>query len=128
MKATTIVKLSCACEACCGGSGGCRTYPDGKIPAGTTIDRHDIWKLVQMGVAVPADEECTKAAGMTDQKMKAAQFAQRRTAKGIHPDDFDAYGAGQMDGYYPDGSQIPGPNAAQSTGGLILDDDYEDDD
>lgn len=127
MKATTIVKLSCACEACRHGSGGCRTYPDGKIPAETTIERHDIWRLVQMGVAVPADEECAKAAGMSDHQMKAAQYAHRRTAKGIHPDDFEAYGTGQMDGYYPDGSPIPGPNATHSTGGLILDDDYDDD-
>jgi hypothetical protein len=73
-----------------------------------------------MGVAVPADEECANAANMTDMAMKTAQHAQRRTSMGIHPEDFEAFDSGEMEGYYPDGSDRPGPNATRSEGGLIL--------
>lgn len=75
-----------------------------------------------MGVAVPADEECEKAANMTDQQMKVVQHAQNRVRKGIHPDDYADYDAGLMDGYYPDGSNKPGPNVTESEGGILLDD------
>jgi hypothetical protein len=49
-----------------------------------------------------------------------AQRAQRRASAGIHPEDFDAFDAGVMSGYYPDGQPIPGPSASN-----YLDDDEE---
>ena len=120
MKAQTVLVLNCACDTCCTGSGGCATYPDGKIPVGTVIEHPDAYKLVRLGCAVPADNECYFRANMTQRQMAVAQHAQRRTAAGIHPEDFEAYDRGEMVGYFPDGSWVPGENADESEGGLIL--------
>lgn len=122
MKATTLDVQSCGCKLCASGSGGCRDYPDGKIPAGMTREHPDAWKLVRMGVAVSADAECEKKVNMTDLQLAQVQHAQRRVRAGIHPDDYAAFDAGEMIGYYPDGSFIPGPNASVSEGGILLDD------
>jgi len=86
-------------------------FPDGHKPNGTLIDHPDAWKLVRMGVAEPVDEECIAKADRTPEQLAAAQAAYPRVAAGIHPDDYDAYNAGLMTGYNPDGSWIPGPNA-----------------
>lgn len=63
-------------------------------------------------MAVPADDECAKAAGMTPEEMKVAQHHQDRVRLGIHPEDFEAFDSGIMAGYNPDGSFKPGPNYA----------------
>jgi hypothetical protein len=86
-------------------------HPEGLYPAGTVITHPDAWKLIGLGVAIPGDEECRIRAGMTEQQMSAAQYAARRLAAGIHPEDFGRYDAGEILGYNPDGSYIPGPNA-----------------
>lgn len=127
MKAVTIATLSCACDACGHGSGGCVTYPDGKIPIGTINDRADAYKWVLMGVADSADEECRQRVNITPKQLKAVKHAAKRTALGIIPEDFEAYDSGEMRGYKKDGSFIPGPNATVSDGGIILDDRYDDD-
>lgn len=111
MKATTVIVLGCGCKSCQGGSQGCEDFPTGKIPIGTTREHPDAWKLVRLGAAVPADEECEKAANMSPEQMSAAQHAQIRATKGIVPEDFAAFDRGEMSGYNPDGSWIPGPNA-----------------
>jgi hypothetical protein len=74
------------------------------------IDHADAWKLVQLGCAEPADEECDRKAGMTAEQRTAAQHASLRAERGIIPEDFVAYDSGVMTGYQPDGSWIPGPN------------------
>lgn len=127
MKAKTVVVLGCACNECGHGSGGCVTYPDGKIPVGKVIDRPDAYRLVELGVADPEDEECRKRAGMSSEQIRAAKYAAKRTALGVGPEDFEAYDSGEMRGYKKDGSFIPGPNAAVSDGGIILDDYYDED-
>ena len=127
MKAKTIVDLGCACEVCKTGSGGCATYPDGRIPIGTVLDGDaeekwaDCWKLVRTGAAEPLDEECEVAADVTERQTHLAQRAARRAAAGIHPEDFEAFDAGMMVGYDGDGNHIPGPNAEISQGGIWLD-------
>ena len=126
MKAATIDVQSCGCKICITGSGGCSDYPDGKIPAGTTREHPEAWKLVRMGVAVPADEECEKKVDMTDRELAQVQHAQRRVRADIHPEDYEAFDAGEMIGYYPNGAFIPGPNASVSEGGILLD-DHDDD-
>jgi hypothetical protein len=121
MLAQTLLELGCACPTCrANGGEGCETYPDGKIPAGTVLDWPDCWKLVRAGAAESIDEECEAAANMTPRQLELAQRAQRRAAAGIHPDDFEAFDSGEMDGYYPDGTFIPGPNASH-----FRDDDEE---
>lgn len=118
MKARTLQELGCACKDCRRGSQGCVDYPTGKIPAGTIIEHPKAWQLVRLGVAVPEDDECAKAANMTERQMQLAQRGARRSR--IHPDDYEAFERGEMIGYYDDGTPIPGPNAATSEGGIIL--------
>ena len=122
MKAKTLLILGCACDTCReNGGDGCSVYPDSRIPIGTIVDNPEAWLLVQMGAAVPVDEECEQAANMTQHQMDKAQHSQRRASAGIHPDDFEAFDAGEIDGYYPDGTCRPGPNASH-----FRDDDNED--
>ena len=68
------------------------------------------FRLVQMGVAVPADDECRDRADMTQEAMDAAKIAYERVAAGIHPDDYELFDRGVMVGYQDDGSYKPGPN------------------
>lgn len=119
MKAKTVIELGCACEACAGGSQGCATYPDGKMPPGTIIDHPDAWRLVRMGCAVPEDEECEAVANVPPEKRAAMQEHYRMVALGIHPEDYEAFQAGEMEGYV-DGKPIPGPYAEESEGGILL--------
>jgi len=79
-------------------------------PAGSIIEDARAYRLVQMGMAEPADEECTLAACMTTAEMKAAQVKQEMVAKGIHPNDYQRYLDGEILGYDEDGDDIPGPN------------------
>lgn len=85
-------------------------FPDGIKRSGTVIDHQDAYRLVQMGVAEPADRECAEKAGVTPEAFEAAKAAYERVSRGIHPDDYEAYRLGLMIGYNPDGSWIPGPN------------------
>lgn len=87
-----------------------REQPRAFWKVGAILDTPDCWRLVQMGCALPADEECAAAANRTALQLAAAQAAYTRLAKGIHPDDFEKYNAGMIDGYNPDGSYKPGPN------------------
>lgn len=122
MKAKTLLALGCACDTCrANGGEGCAAYPNSVIPVGTVLEAPDCWQLVLVGAAIPDDEECERAAHMSPRDMELAQRAQRRAAFGIHPDDFDAFDSGEMVGYYPDGSNIPGPNASH-----FRDEDSED--
>lgn len=84
----------------------------GQLPAGHILDHPKAYMQVRMGCAIPHDEECRIAANITPEEMAAAQQAQKRTAAGIHPDDFAAFDAGRMIGYNPETMEhIPGPNA-----------------
>jgi len=80
------------------------------LPAGEIIEHPDAFRLVQIGCAEPADDECATSHGMTAEQLAAARHAYVRTAAGIWPEDFAAFDAGMMTGYSPDGSPIPGPN------------------
>ena len=83
------------------------------MPTGTEIDHADAWMLVRLGCAEPHDEECSRRAAMTPEKMEAARRAYDRKEAGIVPEDFEAFDRGEMTGYFPDGSPIPGPNAPE---------------
>lgn len=99
-----------------------RINPSGTAPAGTVIDDPGCFVLVRQGVAEPADEECAVKAGMTPERFAAAQKAYERTEKGIRPEDFAAFDAGEMVGYDDQGNPIPGPNAPYQ-GPLVLSED-----
>lgn len=81
---------------------------------GRVIDHPHAYRLVQQGVAVPADAECEARARMTNAKMDAAIKAYDRLDKGIASEDFAAFDQGLMVGYKPDGKRNdtwkPGPN------------------
>lgn len=80
-------------------------------PAGTLIDDPECWRLVLNGQAIAADDECRAMDTRTPEEVAAAEAAFERLRRGIHPDDFKAYAAGEMVGYDKDGKAIPGPNA-----------------
>lgn len=79
-------------------------------PAGTLLDHPQAYVLVRMGVAEPADEECERRADRSPAQLAEAAHAAERTAKGIHPDDFAKFDAGEITGYAPNGDYTPGPN------------------
>jgi hypothetical protein len=80
--------------------------PEGKLPAGTIVEHPDAWKLVLMGSAEPADEECQEKVSRqaTPDQLRRAQRIYIRGMRGIHPEDFAAYNRGEMVGYNSDGS------------------------
>lgn len=88
---------------------------------GARVRHPEAFRLVQMGFAEPADEECKLRADMSPELMDEAAHAYERLQLGIVPDDFERYDRGEMAGYNADGSDIPGPNAATF-------DDVEEDD
>lgn len=77
---------------------------------GAIIDHPKAFRLVQMGIAIPADDECKERANMSDEQLKAAQHASVRLSKGIASEDHGLYDRGVIVGYLPDGSYDPGPN------------------
>jgi hypothetical protein len=81
------------------------------VPKGAEIEHPDAWWHVRMGTAEPADDECRVKAAMTPEQMRAAQHAYERANRGILPRDFAAFDRGEIAGYAPDGSVIPGPAA-----------------
>ena len=96
-------------------------YPNAEIPVGYIRDAPDAYKLVQAGVAIPADEECRLACGMSQAEIDLAQKHYPALEAGIDPNDRKAWFAGEMIGYNLDGSPIPGPNFVPE------DDEYDDD-
>lgn len=85
---------------------------DGKRwwPVGSIIEDPRAYKLVALGVAEPADEECAQRVAMTPAQMKEAQRRQAMFSKGIQPEDYDRYESGEILGYDENGEDIPGPN------------------
>jgi hypothetical protein len=96
---------------------------------GAILEEKNCFMLVEMGCAIPADEECQKACGMTPEMIRAAMRAQDKVSLGISPEDYEKFDAGEIAGYNPDGSYKPGPNfkAAAPVAPLAEDDDEEDD-
>ena len=58
---------------------------DGLLPAGTVIDHKDAFQLVMMGIATPADDECTAALAARGWGLDVfnAKFAAATAQKGI---------------------------------------------
>jgi len=101
MKCRLLLDMNCTPDA---------EWPSGIKPAGTVIDHPDAFRLVQIGCAESADTECDVATQRTPEQLARARYAYVRVSRGIHPDDYEAYDAGVMTGYRPDGSFEPGPN------------------
>jgi hypothetical protein len=73
------------------------------LKPGDIIESPDAYQLIQVGIAVPDDDESRLACGMDEGQIKQAAIAAERTRLGIHPDEFDLYAAGLMDGYNASG-------------------------
>lgn len=100
--------------------------------AGKVIEHPRAYRLVQQGVAVPADKECELKASMSDDRMIAAAAAYDKVSKGIASEDYEAYDAGLMTGYKPDGKRGDtwqhGPNWVPGCEDEYYSDDEDEDD
>lgn len=85
---------------------------DGRLfaPPGTLIDDPQCWRIVLMGQAEAADDECREKTAQTPEQRAATLHAGKRLAAGIDPEDFDKYDAGEILGYDAAGNYVPGPN------------------
>ncbi len=95
---------------------------------GAILEEQNCFMLVEMGCAVPADQECQDACGMSPEQIRAAVKAYKRVSLGIHPDDYEKFDAGEIAGYNPDGSNKPGPNAKAIEASKSEPEDDEEDD
>jgi hypothetical protein len=90
----------------------------GHIEVGTEYEGPVAIEFVRVGAAVPTDDECAAACGLSPEELARAQRIYQRSVLGIHPEDFEAFDAGLMIGYT--GRKIngrmewaPGPNYEQ---------------
>lgn len=58
-----------------------------KKPAGTVVEHPDAWRLVRMGVARPADEECRLAANVSEERLQVLAAKYERLNKGMGTGD-----------------------------------------
>ena len=79
-------------------------------PVGTEEEHPKAYRLVRMGIAEPADDECRLRAAMSTQEMKLAGRQYEMVSKGIQPEDYQRYLDGEILGYDEDGNDVPGPN------------------
>lgn len=79
-------------------------------PIGTVTEHPQAFRLVQNGCAISADDECKARVDRTSEQLALAKKHYPAIALGIIPEDREAFFAGEMKGYNPDGSWIPGPN------------------
>ena len=87
-----------------------KDYPSGIIPAGTILDSHRAHIMVGMGFALPVDDECVEACGMSQEQIEQAQEAFPCLEAGIEREDVKAFKFGAMTGYHPEtGKWIEGP-------------------
>lgn len=92
----------------------------------SVIEHPMAFRLVQQGIALPADDECQSACHRTEQQLTAAQMAYERVSRGIHPDDYQLFDAGIISGYNDDGSYKPGPNAESHPEVFVAEDEDDD--
>lgn len=59
-----------------------RTPPVIPLPKGEIWDHPEAFKLVELGIAVPEDNECREAAAMSDEQIAEATAAYRKLSRG----------------------------------------------
>lgn len=100
--------------------------------AGKVIDHPESFRLVQQGVAVPADKECEIKCALILPRMDELVLAGDMRERAIDIEDQDAFKRGLMVGYKPDGAEgdtwIPGPNWTPDCEHEYYSDDEDDDD
>ncbi len=66
--------------------------------------------LVGNGDAEPADDEAEEACAGWEKNRQAVLLSREMLAKGIEPEDREAYQAGEFEGYDENGNKIGGPD------------------
>lgn len=67
--------------------------------AGTEIEHPDAWRLVRLGVAEPADDDCRSAADVSPEELvrRAARYERLNSGRGSGDREADAAPAGEDD-------------------------------
>lgn len=88
-----------------------RKGPVAIYPKDTEFDGEHAVLLVKTGQAVPVDDECRKACGMSADQIDAQQVNYQMDSIGIHdPEAREMYRGGIISGIDPEtGEYIPGP-------------------
>jgi hypothetical protein len=83
---------------------------------GTIIDvpKRAAQLLVGNGDAEPADDEAEAACDGWRNRRADVLVSREMLARGIEPQDRERFRAGELAGYNPDGSEIPGPHWRQA--------------
>jgi len=85
--------------------------PDPCFRAGTVFEGEQAIAMCITGQCAPKDEECVKALGWSEEKMRVVQLNCKMDNLGINrPEDRELYKAGVIAGYNPDLTYIHGPN------------------
>ena len=88
-----------------------KVVPIAYLPVGTIFEGEQAVALCKTGQASPADDECAKAAGLTDAQVSALQIDYKMNTLGINSkEDRELFKAGVITGYNKKLKPIPGPN------------------
>jgi hypothetical protein len=113
-----------------------KTVPVPYFPAGSVFEGDQAIALCRTGQAVPADDECAEALGLSEEKIAALQVDYKMTSLGINDKgDRELYRAGVIAGYKKVGDKVEvihGPNWKAYQAAIAeaeeLDDELDDDD
>jgi hypothetical protein len=93
---------------------GHRGKMDAIFPAGTIFTGDQALAMCMTGQCSPADEECVKALGWPEEKLRAVQLNCKMNCLGINrKEDRELYAAGVIAGYDKELNYIHGPNWAK---------------
>lgn len=83
------------------------------VEPGYIHEHKDAFRLVQIGMAIPADDECRDKCGLTDDEIWDIQRRYNATFARIHPSDQKLFDDGVISGYTSNGTgdYVPGPNS-----------------
>lgn len=90
-----------------------KSTPQGPVaifPAGTVVEGDEAILRCRCGIAMPLDDECKAATGLTDSQLRALQLQNQMAMLGINDKaDQELFKAGVIAGYDDKLEYIPGP-------------------
>lgn len=85
--------------------------PEAVFPAGTVFEGDDALRMCGTGQAMPIDDECAQACGLSAAQLASLQVGYKMDTLGINrKEDRELYRAGVILGYDKDLKYIHGPN------------------
>lgn len=85
--------------------------PEAIFPAGTVFEGDDAIRMCKTGQAMPVDDECAKACGLSAAQLASLQVGYKMDTLGINrKEDRELYRAGVILGYDNKLNYIHGPN------------------